>query len=379
MTDQDEFVGRYTDWTPYEVPAIAGFLDEDLSDAWSQVQTWDQTHELVFGHRDVLRRTRDSLASAWPPERSPAAQAFFSVLDELIASMDEMQGVAATNGSSLRGILTSLAATKRTVDGLHEQWNATDAVEGAKGDYYDGGFKVDLNQQAWSTMRANDQAMIEYYPYLGTPTPYMPPGQGGVEGPTTPVSDSPDGSSAAGAGSRGRSGTRPPAIPPLQKSGPTGDSPPLLSGAATGPAGGPGDTGTGSPSVPGAPAALGLGGSGPSGGTWFVSTSAGRTLRTGGVIGSTPADADAVVGPGRQGPGIAGTAQEREVSRSVNPGGGVLGGQVSAGAHGVRRERKRSLPPDTEWEVRKGVPPVLLPPPEPTRHDPGPGVIGIDR
>jgi hypothetical protein len=31
-----------------------------------------------------------------------------------------------------------------------------------------------------------------------------------------------------------------------------------------------------------------------------------------------------------------------------------------------------------EWEVRKGVPPVIEPGPEPN-HDPGPGVIGIDR
>src|SRR5262249_34972064 len=118
----DEFIGSYTDWMPYDVPKLASFLDEDLGSAWSQVATWGQTHELVSRHLDVLRQTRGALAYAWPPQRSPAAAMFLSVLDQLIASMDEMQGVAVTNGATLTGILNTLGEARQVVGGLNEQW-----------------------------------------------------------------------------------------------------------------------------------------------------------------------------------------------------------------------------------------------------------------
>jgi hypothetical protein len=377
VTDSDGFVGRYTDWTPYDVPKLAEFLDEDLSAAWSQARTWTQTQELVSSHRDVLRRTRDSLARAWSPERSPAARAFFAVIDELVASMDEMQDIAVTNGASLRGILTSLAAARNTVDGLHEQWKATEAVELPKGEYYDGSFKLDLNQQAQSTMRATDQAVIEYYPYLSAPTPYQPPRR--ADPPWTPVpADS--GGSGAGGGPRGRAGPRPPAIPPVPPLARPGSSEPspVLSGSPTGPPGGAPSGSPGSPGGSGAPLAPGATPPDPAGGSWFVATPAGRALRAGGVIG----EPDPPVGRTGQarGSGVAGGASPEDGStRAVGPVGGMLGGPVGGGTAGVRRERRRTLPSDTEWEVREGVPPVLLPPPEPTEHDPGPGVIGIDR
>jgi hypothetical protein len=63
----------------------------------------------------------------------------------------------------------------------------------------------------------------------------------------------------------------------------------------------------------------------------------------------------------------------------MGPEGAMLGGGLPAGRPTDRRTR-RTMPPDTEWPVRKGVPPVLEPPPErEIVHDPGPGVIGIDR
>ena len=53
------------------------------------------------------------------------------------------------------------------------------------------------------------------------------------------------------------------------------------------------------------------------------------------------------------------------------------GAAVSSHA-GWSRRRHREFDPDDPWAVDEGVPPVLAPGPEPY-HDPGPGVIGIDR
>src|SRR6266516_1181521 len=204
MTGEDEFIGRYTVWTPYDVPKLASFLDEDLASAWVQVGSWQETHELVARHREVLSQTRSALASAWPPERSPAAAGFFEVLDQLIASMEEMQGIAVTNGATLQGILNSLGEAKQTVGLLHEQWKNTDAVDGKKG-FHDANWRTDLNQQARAQMSATDQAAVEYYSYLTQPRPYYPPAPPNVDSPSAPP---PVGGSA-------EARVRPPIIPPV--------------------------------------------------------------------------------------------------------------------------------------------------------------------
>ena len=83
--------------------------------------------------------------------------------------------------------------------------------------------------------------------------------------------------------------------------------------------------------------------------------------------------------------------------RRVNPVGGVVGGRggesfttksghmITIGPRRSRQDRpdrrvgEQGFDPDNPWAVAVGVPPVIEPAPEPERHDPGPGVIGIDR
>jgi hypothetical protein len=106
----------------------------------------------------------------------------------------------------------------------------------------------------------------------------------------------------------------------------------------------------------------------------------GRTvLAPGGVIGGEPAAAHTAA----------------PAMRRVNPVGGVIGEQPSgtgvaaggrpvgvAGQRGTARRRDESdqrFDPDNPWTTEEGVPAVLQPRAEPTRHEPGAGVIGIDR
>jgi hypothetical protein len=84
------------------------------------------------------------------------------------------------------------------------------------------------------------------------------------------------------------------------------------------------------------------------------------------------------------------------VARRVNPVGGVLGEQpgiagsarggrqVSGGVFGQRLRRhgddsSLTFDPNNPWATEQGGPAVLEPGAEPASHDPGPGVIGIDR
>jgi hypothetical protein len=363
-------------WSKYSVPDLAEILDEDLSVAWSQADAWGETHDLVSRHREVLQQARTTLASVWPPERSPAAAMFFGVLDELIASMGEMQDVAVTNQGAVIGVLASLEQAQATVGELHATWesfvsspaaeapNATDVVNG-------------LNQQAQDQMRTTDQAVFEYANRLTVPTPYSPPGR--VEPESTPVSAGDQaGQGRTQSGSGSRLPVRPPTIPSLRHPAatPASDVGSVLSG-------GPRDSqNTGHPGSGGLPTGEQIGrdrpAAAPAIGSWFVTTPGGRALRAGAVIGDP---SHGVPKPSQEGQrslrsGIAGIEDEAN-GRRVNPVGGLLGGPLSS-AMSRERRRRRAMPLDTEWEVRRGVRPILEPGPEP-HHDPGPGVIGIDR
>ncbi|NJC70335.1 hypothetical protein HC031_11520 [Planosporangium thailandense] len=122
----------------------------------------------------------------------------------------------------------------------------------------------------------------------------------------------------------------------------------------------------------------------------------GRALPPGGVIGKPPAvgAVEPFVGGGRPSAGV---------EPRVNPVGGVLGqtgapaGRTSGsvGNRGtttgqsflsgrragksVRGHDSGGWDPDDPWAVEQGVTPVLEPGREQSFHDPGPGVIGIDR
>jgi hypothetical protein len=110
-----------------------------------------------------------------------------------------------------------------------------------------------------------------------------------------------------------------------------------------------------------------------------------------GKVGPRPMPPGGVIG-GQPGPGLARPGAGRPVSR-VNPPGGMIGGQSGSsrsatgrphGAAGVPAGRSagrgdgEKLPqhwdPDNPWETEEGVVPVVLPPEEPGRHDPGPAI-----
>jgi hypothetical protein len=108
--------------------------------------------------------------------------------------------------------------------------------------------------------------------------------------------------------------------------------------------------------------------------------------------------AHAVTGGGR--PGAGATSRVNPVggvlgqgSPSGTPGNGPTGARGTAGStttsqsflagqragKGGREHESRTWDPDDPWAVEHGVAPVLEPGQEPSFHDAGPGVIGIDR
>ncbi len=395
MADVD-YPGGRTDWERHTVAELAGFLDEDLGSAWTHVRAWSGTAEMAGGYGQALRRVRDGLAKIWPPERSPAAAAYLSRMDALIASLDDMHEVAVSNGAALKGILETLEGAKRQVDQLLEQWKVNQAS--VPDPAYASGeepWPGELSRQAAQRMHETDAAVYEYGSRMVEPRPFQPPTK---RDPIPPWDGSgrPTGSGAAGLSGGGRS-VRPPDIPTVPPLSPHPAESPAVAAPLT--SGGPVLSGGPAPGgdevVPGGPPGSGPGsgptsgsspGAGPSG-SWFVDTPRGRVLRAGGVIGPVPMPENGFPeGAVRSGPGGTPVAPSSrpgasgEPVRTGEPGTASLmgGGMGGVGGWSARERHRRRSEPYVEWEVPKGVPPVIEPGPEP-KHDPGPGVIGIDR
>ncbi len=93
-----------------------------------------------------------------------------------------------------------------------------------------------------------------------------------------------------------------------------------------------------------------------------------RVAPPGGLIGQRP-------------PGTAGevhTTANGSTFTVSNPGGSTTRGEAPTTPRGWSKRMEHEWDPDDPWAVAEGVPPVIYPFPEPN-HDPGPGVIGLDR
>jgi hypothetical protein len=224
--------------------------------------------------------------------------------------------------------------------------------------------------------------------------------------PTAPVAGPVLGNAGPVLGSAGTLAPHPSAspLPPTPTAPPTGGgggfSPTLPPGPGLpGRSGGLGRPLAGSPTLPPSPLGKGLGGAPGFGLGEAVGPP--RPLPPGGLIG------------GSAGPGLGQPAAGGAKARRINPVGGVIGGggagTAPAGSAGQRpgpgsgrapmgaggqafggmpsdrsvsrtdkEQGGRRWDPDNPWETEEGVPPVVLPPDDPGRIDPGPA-IGLDR
>jgi hypothetical protein len=382
VTSPDQrYAGGCTGYGAFDVPALAGFLDEDLAPSWAQVSAWYHVGELTRDHLKVLRQARETITRIWPPSANQAAAAYVAHLDALIASMENMNAAAEANGGALSGILTVLTDAKGKMDKLHEEWKQADSswlsvaagvvvgvpavIATAGADQRNADQRAKLNADAADLMRTTDRYAYEYLPKLvvvpraQAPDIWWSPSGGPGPAPTR-----------SGSGSGGVPLRRPsiPSPPPPA----LGASSSVPSLAASSPPAIVGDSGSGLLPTPAGTSAAPAD-SVP--GVW-VQTPIGRALRSGAVLGTPEGEVQGV----RTSAGSSSKTTEylKSSTGTGTPETGLWSGGLGATGRPGDRQRRRVALSDTEWPVRRGVPPVLEPGPEP-RHDPGPGVIGIDR
>jgi hypothetical protein len=435
MLAADGSVGG-TDFYSMDVPTMWALVaNQDTTAHYQLLSGWQRSYELILQHMAQVQNYRDNLATAWPPEKSPASAAYIAELDGLVANLQKTYDATIANHTAFAGATLSLSLSRNDLKKIYDQYAANqtklDAFNAAPKPLSSGkavapplkppvaaGQQEQLNNQARVLMSKLSTDLAQAQTSLTTPPAFDPArfqDVGKKDEPTQTYTPPvippviPTESNAGASSSHGSSispitvpasspiaGVRQPGlvlggIDPLIATSPTPATPlptgtgPLPNVISQAPILPPAPFPSGTPTAPGVMRSLpgeGIGRSGISAGP----VGGVRAMPAGGVIGGAPG-----VGPGRPALGRGSSAQR------VNPIGGVIGsssGDSGSGPRGSstggqslsnlagrtgrrgKADESTAWDPDNPWETSEGVAPVVLPVAE-QRVNPGPA-IGLD-
>lgn len=424
-------------WSGYDVRALWGMLaNQETNNHWTHVTGWRKAHELTSLHLSRLKRYRESLATAWPPEKSAAARAYVERLDFLITTVQGTYDAAVANHETFRAATLAIGDSRRDLKVIYDEYVAKESLKqqhdlrlaanpAARNTDIPPVTNHDLDvlkARARSIMSGLSGELATAQVRIQQPPAYKP--QGGIK-PEDPGASGGSGASGAPpvippivpipAGGQSSTGAQPTPItlqpvtaptapgagPVLGSSGPIAPTPPVnvpspsvispTPAPPPGPGGFPGPLAPGvvaspklpgvfGPTTPGLAPGLGNGAGAPP--RPGPITGVPRAMPPGGMIGGMP-------GAGAGQP-VAGSA----AARRINPVGGLIGGSPTGtpiGSTGARHtsgmgmspstgrkrtndESVRLWDPDNPWEVDEGVSPIVLPAKETGRIDPGPAI-----
>ncbi|MFI5908691.1 hypothetical protein [Dactylosporangium sp. NPDC051541] len=389
----------------YRLPDLWKILkDEDPESGFTHVNTLNRLRTALEQQRNDLRTHRDRLTEGWPPDRSEAAAAFVDRINDMIDVMTQTAGAANRMCIGVDEAFAAVRDARRQLESLMAKYSR----EPGPGLVVSNAKNAEQDQQGRAVLMAADARIIGAAEKINSVPPHYRrfdeqesdvslSGNAGLSG---------TGQSTVGTGGNGSRALPTPVFDPPPPSTPVDISQPE--------AGTP-DVGLSlarDPGVRTAPLASDVTERGlawPDGVIRAVRGNSGSAPATpeavplrpgvvgpGGVI-SAPRSANTAAGQSTPFPatgvghrtGSAPAGRRRPSARSAPPSDSVelRSGAGAAGGYRDRSyeayiERRRSSRSASEtnavWAVREGVPPVIEPPPE-AHHDPGPGVLGIDR
>jgi Histone deacetylase complex, SIN3 component len=384
------------DWSRYGLNQIAAMLRRHSPEAGpAAVTMWSAIETLCREQATRLRKALQDLEAQWPPTQE-ASLAFQEWGLTLVLAMENTAEVAHQNRSAAANISTEIERARARVETLMSEQARYQDLEQSGGtlladaayfgnELLEGHFdwrtwRAGLDRDARDIIADLEQKVYNYALAIYADPPYKPPVQIRREPPEPSGGGQPEGTAGAGWGNGGFSTSggwsnrwTPPDGITLPGGGPNelpGET--VLDGV------GPGGGGVTASALPGAATA----------GEVFVDTPSGRVLAPGGVIGSpaaggvgtTPGGPGSVTSPVTGGPTPTGSATR-------TPGGPgmvpfvppVMPGRPASNTASTSSGRRSRPGMPSVFETPDGPPGIIQPPAEPTHHDPGPGVIGIDR
>jgi hypothetical protein len=382
-----------TDYSQYSLDDLWAMISPADTVSQPQIDGWLTMAILCQDQADTLGRALTNLAEHWPPTPNSASEAFGKLVQGLVASMTDDASAAKKMSGTLSDIVGTLASAKDRMQPLMDQQTHFQQLESATqfpniaaarlAPRPPDGWRADLHQQATSIMALAD-ARIES---LAAAVPTM----------TTFFVDVPRRVRGGGGGSTDGEDDGHTLLPSIHR--------PLLNSGVPDfdrQAGGlnPQDLAPSSASaVPGLTTLAGLPIAGrslqphvnnlspPAGTTGEAERIQGVTVANTPAVGAMPSQSSQVDPKGAA--DVAGIGETARASGGMPMLPPALGGRPPSTTgrstsrpggraalwYSQRQQKRDSKDP---WSVRHGVPPIIEAPPEPTDHDPGPGVIGID-
>ncbi|MEV4511846.1 hypothetical protein AB0K00_23110 [Dactylosporangium sp. NPDC049525] len=368
---------------------------DNAADAHLHLATLRRQQTALETQRDRLRVLRDQLAEAWPPDKSDAATMFLQRLNDMIDAFAATARGAAEVRIGVEIVADAIGHAREQLAPLVERYAkaqlAPDPRVGRQAQKL-------LDQEGRRILVAADVTVRDATSKFATALPdyariSMRTSIPAVNGGTNSTS----GAGADGGGTNGAStrlsGFAPPQFdPPAPVAGESIGEDVLLAGGRsdTGIGGwGPGEHGVGQTGggtatryqepVAGVGRVLGIGTSnartvtGVDGMARGVGPQAMRGV-PGGVIGGPPVAVSAGSARGRSVPPVTASRSTPSTSRPI-----AGGYQDRSFEEYVARRREPDDDPGEQWTVIHGVRPLLEALPPVRTHDPGPGVIGLDR
>jgi hypothetical protein len=368
-----------TNWNVHEMDSLwSAVANQETTQHWKLLRGWQTSYELTLQHLSDVKRYRDNLAVAWPPEKSPAAAAYVGQLNGLIDYLQGTYDAAVANHSAFSGATMALADSRRKVKALYDEYKLNQGrIDDHKAKLAaapSGGLagaaarqnmkppvsdqrQQELTWQARSIMFGLSSEVSQAHTAITKPATYLPnairSGERDKDGgsnspPPLPPIFAPSAASSSSGGSGGGSVTpivgTAPSGPPMSATphsglvlGGTSPTPTVPPPITTGPAIPPGQTIT-SPGPINPPIGMPPISNGPSrpGGAGFMP----NPMQSGGIAkpggSSTPAGAMRSMPPGGVIGGLNGAALGQSAARSpqrVSP----VGGVISPGGGGAQR------------------------------------------
>ncbi|MEV4137112.1 hypothetical protein AB0J72_33690 [Dactylosporangium sp. NPDC049742] len=338
---------------------------DDEADAHVHLATLRRQQTALETQRDGLRLLRDQLADGWPPEKSEAASAFIQRLNDMIRAMSLTAVGAAEVRSRVALVVEALGQARAELAPLVEEYRRTEHLPDQRvGEQA----RRLLDEHARRILREADAAVADPAAGMDVQLPVYEP-FGMQTDVVAPLSGGTGGGGATG-GSVARLGGGGPAMPRFDPPRPAV----TLPGEEFGLTGGPAESvqatpvgllpAAGTAAGPGSPAVPSLLGPGRVLGRLPVESSMPGSAAAGGIRGVN------------SGGGMAG----RPVAGAPGVGGAAMRGAAGVGNRDSSASTRR-VPREgagEQWSVEHGVPPVIDVPPV-RAHDPGSGVLGLDR
>lgn len=164
--------------------------NQETTPHWQLLSGWRKSYELTLQHMAAVKNYRENLATAWPPDKSPASSAYLGRLDKLIEHLQHTYDAAVANYGAFSNATLALSSARGDLEKVVNEYlanqNKLTAFEAEQADSPSGGLmrrppvkppvvdgrQAQLEAQARTIMSGLSTELIQARAQIRQPKPY---------------------------------------------------------------------------------------------------------------------------------------------------------------------------------------------------------------